>query len=366
MRFGKLTIHNIASIEDAVIDFAEGVLAHESLFLISGETGAGKSTILDSICLALYNNTPRMNASKSGAYSLLADDNIQIDDPRQLLRRGTGEGCVEFDFTGSDGLNYTAKWSINRAHGSAERRLQKIRRELVCHDTHTTLDKQSTIKTEIETKAVRLTFDQFCRTVMLAQGQFSQFLLGDKDEKEKVLELLTDTSIYTKIGQYIFKAAQQAKEKCSLAQAEMQGIVLLSDEQRQDLQQKIALQVKEQQHTTERRSELEKQIKWLSDVNEQEQLKHKAQQQVNEAQHRLESGDCQRLKQTVNQWSETTQARADVIELPKAKEALDRATHQIQLLDDNYERLCAAIAHEAEQQQQRKKQMELIDRKSVV
>ena len=54
MKLQKLIIHNIASIEDAVIDFEAQPLAGSEVFLITGKTGAGKSTILDAICLALF------------------------------------------------------------------------------------------------------------------------------------------------------------------------------------------------------------------------------------------------------------------------------------------------------------------------
>ena len=63
MKLQKLTIHNIASIEDAVIDFEAQPLVDSEVFLITGKTGAGKSTILDAICLALFADTPRLDGT---------------------------------------------------------------------------------------------------------------------------------------------------------------------------------------------------------------------------------------------------------------------------------------------------------------
>lgn len=97
MKLQQLIIKNLASIEEATIDFEQGPLAEESIFLICGETGAGKSTILDAICLALYNDTPRMQRSPKEKYMDLArsfsdkKEEINIDDVRQLMRRNTAE-----------------------------------------------------------------------------------------------------------------------------------------------------------------------------------------------------------------------------------------------------------------------------------
>ena len=65
MKLKRITIHNIASIADAEIDFVASPLADTPLFLIAGPTGAGKSIILDSVCLALYARAPRLTRFKT-------------------------------------------------------------------------------------------------------------------------------------------------------------------------------------------------------------------------------------------------------------------------------------------------------------
>ena len=91
MRLQKLTIHNIASVEDAVIDFDQAPLSESDVFLISGKTGSGKSTILDAICLALYSTTPRLKNTDMQGDVADGERSVKVNDPRQLMRRNTGE-----------------------------------------------------------------------------------------------------------------------------------------------------------------------------------------------------------------------------------------------------------------------------------
>ena len=106
MKLQKLIIHNIASIEDATIDFEAQPLVDSEVFLITGKTGAGKSTILDAICLALFANTPRLKGTVMEGNTKDEDKSITIKDPRQLMRRNTGEASVILTFTGSNNVHY--------------------------------------------------------------------------------------------------------------------------------------------------------------------------------------------------------------------------------------------------------------------
>ena len=90
MELQRLTIHNIASVEDAVIDFDKGPLSDSDVFLITGKTGSGKSTILDAICLALYSSTPRLKNTSMQGDVLDGEKTVDMQDPRPLGRRSAG------------------------------------------------------------------------------------------------------------------------------------------------------------------------------------------------------------------------------------------------------------------------------------
>ena len=113
MKIKKLEIHNIASIENAVIDFDKQPLSDAELFLITGTTGAGKTTLLDAICLALYNTTPRITKGKRQDFQV-NNDGLTECDPRNIMRQNTGYAFSRVTFEGNDGKLYCAEWSVER------------------------------------------------------------------------------------------------------------------------------------------------------------------------------------------------------------------------------------------------------------
>ena len=123
MRLQKLNIHNIASIEDAEIDFLAQPLASSEVFLITGKTGSGKTTILDAICLALFATTPRLkNTQMKG--DVPNEKDLKLNNAEQLMRRNTGEAWVKLTFTGNNGNLYEAMWSVARAHKKTNGNIQ--------------------------------------------------------------------------------------------------------------------------------------------------------------------------------------------------------------------------------------------------
>ncbi len=232
MRLLKLTIHNMASIGDAIIDFTQSPLSDSEVFLISGKTGSGKSTILDCICLPLYGTAPRFKNTKINGTTSDAkgDEAINVNDPRQILRRNTGEGFSELEFTGNNGINYIARWGIQRSRKKIEGRLQKKNWSLENINKKITLTKDADIQQEIS-EAVGLDFNQFCRTVMLAQGDFTRFLNSNDNDKSEILSKITGTEIYSKIGIKIFERFKTEENTLNALKLKIEGVTVLGDDE---------------------------------------------------------------------------------------------------------------------------------------
>jgi len=126
----KISITNLASITHAEIDFEKAPLEQAGLFAITGDTGAGKSTLLDAICLALYAKTARLKNDLKNTVSFNGDE-IKLNDPRNLLRRGCAEGAAEVVFLGQDGERYLAKWSVARARKKVTGKLKTFEHEII-------------------------------------------------------------------------------------------------------------------------------------------------------------------------------------------------------------------------------------------
>ena len=230
MKLQKLTIHNIASIEDAVIDFEAQPLADSEVFLITGKTGSGKSTILDAICLALFANTPRLKSTQMEGNTKDEEKDITIKDPRQLMRRNTGEASVTLTFMGSNGVHYEATWEVARARKKATGNLQNKTWQLKNLDQNYTIAKDAEIVAEIKT-AIGLDFNQFCRTTLLAQGEFTRFLNSKDSEKAEILEKITGVDIYSKLGKKVYELTGDKEKDWKDAKRLVEGTTTLSDEE---------------------------------------------------------------------------------------------------------------------------------------
>lgn len=220
MKIKRLVIRNIASIEQGEIDFERGLIDKESgkpasLFLITGDTGSGKSVILDCISMSLYGTTPRVksvNGVKNNVYRNNDGEEISVNDITQYTRIGISwkdECYSELSFTGNDNIDYVARFSLGR---TSHRNYRRPEWTLKIGDSEIIENRKDEIKERIQ-KAVGLSFEQFSRMAMLAQGQFATFLTGKKEERERILEQLTATDIFSRYGEAISNIYRNAKQE---------------------------------------------------------------------------------------------------------------------------------------------------------
>lgn len=243
MKILSIKGENIASLPSFDLDFTQPPLSEAGIFAITGKTGAGKSTILDSLCLALFNTTPRLHKAHDKKISV---DEISQSDVRGLLRRGAAQAWVEVQFAGITGEEYTARWSVRRAYNKVDGSLQSVSHGLYkgiepapgCDGLQTISTQLSSTHNEVA-QAIGLQFEQFTRAVLLAQGDFTAFLKASSNNKAELLEKLTGTNIYTEISKSIFHKAKEADQHYHEEQARTDGIEILTPEEEADT---IALQ----------------------------------------------------------------------------------------------------------------------------
>ncbi len=236
MRILAIRGENLASLGAPFeIDLAAEPLAGSGLFAITGETGAGKSTILDALCLALYGEYPRVSVSRRENTPDPSGEAISIHDGRAILRRGAGSGYAEVDFVGQDGERYRVRWEANRARGRANGRLQNEQRSLCRLDDGSAVATGKTqVREAVETRT-DLTFDQFRRTVLLAQGEFDAFLLAAESERAELLEKITGTEIYAAISVRVHDGTDARRRIVEQLEQRRNDIGLLDDEAMQAL-----------------------------------------------------------------------------------------------------------------------------------
>ncbi|MBH0058837.1 AAA family ATPase [Pseudoalteromonas sp. SWXJZ94C] len=287
MKITAVRIHNLASIVDAEIDFTQAPLKDAGLFAITGDTGAGKSTFLDAICLALYTKTARLRGDKGNLIEFNGDS-IKLNDARNLLRRGTWEGYAEVDFLGQDKLLYRARYTIARTHKKVTGKLKTPEHTLVTLPDETLIaDKSQTIK-EVESK-IGLNFEQFSRAVLLAQHEFAAFLKATGDERAQLLECLTGTDKFSRIGQRVFERNKEIKDKFELLKASLASYTLLSEDEL--IEKQVTLEELKEliQITKKSLTSTEQDLNWHKQANTLEQALKQAQQNQQNANSELEA-----------------------------------------------------------------------------
>ena len=289
MKILAIRLKNLTSIEGMVeVDFTAEPLHSAGIFAISGPTGAGKSTLLDALCLALYDKAPRFATSvESVNLADVGDNQINQSDVRNLLRRGTSDGYAEVDFLGIDGRRYRSRWSVRRTRNKISGSLQPQTLEVKELDTEKEFQgtKKELLIQLVE--LVGLTYEQFTRTVLLAQNDFATFLKSKGAAKAELLEKLTGTGVYSRISQEVYARNKAAQEEVTLIQNRMNVIELMPEEELLALQKEKELSAEKSVTGIKLLAEQNEQLNVVRSLKMQEDLWKKKQQEEQEEQARL-------------------------------------------------------------------------------
>lgn len=298
MKILSIRIKNLASLSDEhFIDFESAPLAHAGLIAIVGKTGAGKSTILDAMCLALFNRVPRLKDS-DGKLKDVDGSELLTNSPLTVLRRGTGHGFAELCFIAQDQKRYLARWEIKRARENPNGKLQSVQRHLKCLTDGVVLaDKAKAVDEKVK-QITQLSFEQFTRAVLLAQSEVTAFLKARDSERGELLEYLTNSSIFAKIGELAFrKTADIAKQRKQLEEF-LGHIEILSDEEIAAFTEQYQQAEQNHQKLEQQKNILDKQQQWFERKAKLEQEVQAKQQQFQTQQnhHQQLAGEREQLK----------------------------------------------------------------------
>ena len=270
MKIEKIIIENINSIEKAEISFSEGILAKEPLFLITGETGSGKSTILDAITLALYDKSPRYENTKNKEKTENGLSTMQST--TNALRKGTNDGKAEVWFLiGNE--EYIATWQMHRTRNGKYDMTNRRKLEVVKGDEKIVVETKIDTVNQKVTELVGLTYDQFVRSVMLAQGQFNTFLTSEKAKQTEILEMLTGTEVYSKIAELVGRKKNDAKNEVDKANELYNSLSnnILSDNELTALNDELAKSQADSDKNEEEAKKLEQDLKNIENLEKLQQ-----------------------------------------------------------------------------------------------
>lgn len=222
MKILRLQFKNLNSLYgEWEIDFTNNAFQNDGLFVLSGPTGAGKSTILDAVCLALYGQTPRLGKITQSS--------------NEIMSKHTAN-CYALLHFETKGTQYYARFEQRKAKNNPKGKLQDVERSIAKNTpTNIIYRKKADINEEIA-QITGMDFSRFTRSILLAQGAFDSFLKAKDEEKSMLLEQITGTEIYSEISKAVFERAKQEKEKTQELIFLTENLQLLPQEEIENLQ----------------------------------------------------------------------------------------------------------------------------------
>lgn len=225
MKILRIRFKNINSFygEHPPIDFTSSPLSDTGLFIISGPTGAGKSTLLDVISLALYNQVPRFDKSISS--NEISSQGSVVNSKAAEEEKAEAYAEIEYE---ARGKQYRSRWSIAKNRNG---KWKSYSMEIADLATGALLDVKglSNFPKKNE-ELIGLSYEQFVKSIILAQGSFAEFLKANRNVRSQLLEDITMQHIYREIGKAAYDKEKAEADILRDKQSEMKGVQLLSEE----------------------------------------------------------------------------------------------------------------------------------------
>lgn len=265
MKILKVEFENINSLAGKwCIDFTDPSYSEldHSLFVISGKTGMGKTSILDAITLALYGATPRQGVIYNG------------NDGNAVMTSDKGTCFARVTYRCRKGT-YVSEWNQRRARDRAEGNLQNAqgkiwRIENPQDPIFTGNTGRNSELARANAEIIQLDYSQFCRSIMLAQGEFSKFLTSEEKERADILEKLNGTEKYRRIGKKVGDHRREAKAAKDTSQAAFDALNNTMPKA-EDIEKDKALLAEvadKEKALTDKKKDLEARIAWRNSMNE--------------------------------------------------------------------------------------------------
>ncbi|MCB0706235.1 MAG: hypothetical protein KDC34_13030 [Saprospiraceae bacterium] len=324
MKIDRIKFKNLNSLRQEVdINFDKPPLSITGLFAITGDTGAGKTTILDAMTLALYGKIHRNK------------------NYRESISYGAVECYSEVFFTTSEG-RFWVRWAMHRAGAKTDGNLQGPFQvfKRITPDPIEVSGKKADFDLEVEA-ATGLDFNRFCRSVLLSQGDFAAFLKAKPTDRSDLLESITGTEYYSQLSIGAFSKAKIESEKLKNLQLKKDQLDILSEEEEQRMQERVA-ELDQELKTQEKAIKiLQDAMAWLSQVKElsteQAELETKLEKW------KITNKTLDELKEKVHVFDKALPLQSILEKFQSKKEGLEHTKKQIDSLEQQAAQLKSSL-----------------------
>lgn len=257
MKILKVEFENLNSLKghwEIDLENPDYKLNHD-IFVICGTTGSGKTTILDAITLALYGRTPRQEKINNGVNG------------NELMTRQTSFCFSRVTYICKKG-KFVSEFRQRRANDNPNGKLQKTECIITEENGNIVHSGVGSDLENITQDIVGLNYSQFCRSIMLAQGEFNAFLKYDSGERAAILEKLTGTEKYREVGRRVALKAQEVRKNFEDAKNNLENIenkILPEDEKNNFEKREIEINV-EYKKNEKKIEEITKEILWYEQL----------------------------------------------------------------------------------------------------